>query len=142
MPLSDVGKMNEQKTGSSNWIVADPPARDYGEARFLDGVQHFGPEHHVVIAGDQALNPSPGKLGDELVVLIGAEKAGGKLPQRDDLDVQHVLVDRLAEDGLGEVLVQREGRSARRLYGGCVRAAPRGRWPRRRSGASAWGRAR
>lgn len=126
VPPSYVGKMNEQKTRSSNRIVADLPARNHREAGLLNSLQDFAPEHHVVVAGNQAVNPALGKFGDELVVLIGPEQTWVNLGQRDDLDIEDVLIDRLAEDGLREILVQREGRSARQLRGGCVRAAPPG----------------
>ncbi len=137
VPARDIREVDEQQAGGSDRIVANPATCDYGEAGPLDDAEDLRPEHHVVVARDKAIHPSPRQLRDEFVILIGPEQAGVELRQWHDLDRQYVFVDRLAKYRLREVLVQRRRRAVRRRHGGFVGADPRARWPPRGSGASA-----
>lgn len=64
MSLDYIGKVGEQETRCPNRVVTHAATRDYREPCRLDCPQHFGPEDHVVVARDKAVDPPASKLDD------------------------------------------------------------------------------
>jgi hypothetical protein len=112
MAFGDVGKVHEQEPRRSNRVVSYTTAGHNREGCPLDGVEHLGSEDHVVVAGDEAFQSSAREIKDELVILIGAKQATVDINQVDNMDVEDVLVDGLAQNRSREVLIEGKGRGA------------------------------
>ena len=78
MSLRNVGKMNKEQARRSNRIVTHASACDDREPCLLHGIEDLGSEDHVVIARDEPFESALGEIGDQLVVLVGAERAGSR----------------------------------------------------------------